>query len=168
MKRLYLLRHAKSSWDDAGLDDRDRPLAPRGHEATALMAAHLRSEQVAPALVLCSPARRAQETLEGIAEALGEDAAVQTEQELYGASSADLLERLRKLPDSVSSTLLIGHNPAIQRLAVTVARPGPLLERIERKYPTGALVTLELGGEWRDLAGNSGELVGFVRPKELR
>jgi phosphohistidine phosphatase len=71
MKRLYLLRHAKSSWDDPTLADRDRPLAPRGRRAARVIAEHLRREGIAPELVLCSPSRRAGQTLTGIAPGLG-------------------------------------------------------------------------------------------------
>ena len=73
-KHLYLLRHAKSSWDDPGLADRDRPLAPRGRRAAKAMGDHLRREHIAPAVVLCSSARRAEETLERIAPSLSDDA----------------------------------------------------------------------------------------------
>ena len=87
MKHLYLLRHAKSSWDDPALVDHERPLAPRGEKTTALLKKHLRRKQIAPALVLCSPARRVVETFLGIEPALGEDVSVQAERELYGASA---------------------------------------------------------------------------------
>lgn len=167
-KQLYLLRHAKSSWDDPALTDHDRPLAPRGRAATALLAAHLRRRGIAPALVLCSPAQRVAETLEGIAAALGEDVTIQTEQELYGASAADLLERLRRLGDAVPSAMLIGHNPAVQQLAVALGRGDECLTAVERKYPTGALATFALDGEWPELAADTVELVEFVRPKDLR
>src|SRR5436309_16089132 len=76
-KHLYLLRHAKSSWDEPGVPDHDRSLAPRGHRATKLLAEHLRRERIAPALVLCSSAKRALQTLEGIAP--GFDTVVQTQ-----------------------------------------------------------------------------------------
>jgi phosphohistidine phosphatase len=168
MKRLYLLRHAKSSWDDAALADRERPLALRGRAAVALLAAHLDSERVAPALVLCSPARRAQETLEGIAAALGEEASLQTERELYGASATDLLQRLRRISETFPSAMLIGHNPALQDLALSLARPDSRLERVEQKYPTGALAVLTVRGRWSELADGSATLVDFVRPKDLR
>lgn len=168
MKRLYLLRHAKSSWKDAGLADRERPLAPRGRAAMELLAPHLRRERVAPELVLCSPARRAQETLETIREALSGEVSVRTEPGMYGASAADLLERLREIPGAVHSVMLIGHNPALQQLAASLAHRDSGLERIERKYPTGALATLALSGDWRELAEGSATLVGFLRPKDLR
>ena len=93
MKQLFLLRHAKSSWDDSELADHDRPLAPRGRRAVKLIAEHLRREGVTPALVLCSSALRTRETLEGIASALGESISVQIEDELYAAPVRRLLER---------------------------------------------------------------------------
>src|SRR5919198_777243 len=100
-RRLHLLRHAKSSWKDP-----DRPLARRGRRAADAIARHMRDEAIAPELVLCSTARRARETCEGIGPALGA-APVRYEPELYGASAATLLERVRSLPDDVESVLLI-------------------------------------------------------------
>jgi phosphohistidine phosphatase len=168
MKYLYLLRHAKSSWDDPSLADHERPLAPRGEKTTKLLLKHLRHEQIAPALVLCSPAKRVVETFLGIEPALGEDVSVQAERELYGASAGDLLERIRAVPDTVPSAMLIGHNPAIQELATTLARGSKRLEKLERKYPTGALATFAFEGDWDSLAPESVQRVNFVRPKDLR
>jgi phosphohistidine phosphatase len=171
-KSLYLLRHAKSSWDEPELADHDRPLAPRGRRATKLVAGHIRREGIEPALVLCSSARRARETLDGISPALGEDVDaavdVQIEPELYGASAGELLERLRQIPDTVATAMLIGHNPGIQTLALSLAGSGEPLPKIERKYPTGALATLAFSGRWRDLEPGGGELTAFVGPKDLR
>jgi phosphohistidine phosphatase len=163
VKRLFLLRHAKSSWDEAGLADRDRPLAPRGRKATKVMARHLRDEKISPSLVLCSSARRTRETLEGV-DPGGE---VRVEDELYGASEAELLERLQGVPDTVESVMLIGHNPAIHELALSLAGGGERLADVERKFPTAALATLSVP-EWRDLRPGSAELLAFVTPKELR
>ena len=168
MKRLQLLRHAKSSWKEGDLPDRERPLAPRGRRATVLLSAHLREEQVAPEVVLCSVARRARETLEGIAPALGDGAMILIEDELYGASAASLLERLRALPDEVDRAMLVGHNPALQQLVVALARPGPFRVRVEAKYPTGALATLTFDGRWSELEAESASLAGYVTPKDLR
>src|SRR3954451_4780007 len=141
MKTLYLLRHAKSSWDHPGLADHDRPLAPRGRQAARLMADHLRAEQIVPALVLCSPARRTQETLEALTAAPGDDVPVRIEEDLYGASEEDLLEHLRALREDLDSAMLIGHNPGIQYLAVNLAAGGEALDQLRQKYPTGALAT---------------------------
>jgi phosphohistidine phosphatase len=155
-KHLFLLRHAKSSWDDPELADHDRPLAPRGQKASKAMGKYMRTEGIAPDLILCSSALRAQQTLELIA--LGDDdAKVLIEPELYGASASDLLERLRQLPDETTSAMLIGHNPAIQDLA-----------HIDGKYPTGALAVFSFDGPWSELAPGEAELVSFVTPKTLK
>jgi phosphohistidine phosphatase len=166
-KRLLLLRHAKSSWDDPKLTDHDRPLAPRGRRATKLIAEHLRRESVAPSLVLCSSARRTQETLERIAPALGEPVAVQIESDLYAAFEQRLLERLRALEEDVESVLLIGHNPSIERLALDLAGSGVKLADVRRKFPTGALATLEFSGPWQELGPGTATLADFVTPKQL-
>jgi phosphohistidine phosphatase len=167
MKRLYLLRHAKSSWDDPTLADHDRPLAPRGRRAAKVMAEHARRERIAPELVLCSPSRRTRQTLTLIAPGLEEGTDVQIKPELYAATAADLLEALRKVPDEVESVMLIGHNPGIQDLALSLARDRPEIARVRGKFPTAALATLELTASWRELAPRTAELVSFVKPKEL-
>ena len=160
-KRLLLLRHAKSSWDDPVLADCDRPLAARGRKAAKLIGAHLSREQIRISLVLCSSARRARETLD-LAAASGE---IQIERELYGASADQLLERLRRVPDEVDAVMLIGHNPAIQDLAVGLV--GGASELAVRKFPTGALATLTFTGPWRALKPSHAELAAFVTPREL-
>jgi phosphohistidine phosphatase len=161
------LRHAKSSWDEPGLADHDRPLAPRGHRATELMAAHLRREGIAPELVLCSSARRARETLDGVAPALGDDIQVQIEAELYHASERDLVDRLHAVPEVVESVMLIGHNPTIHALTLSLAGDGEDLASVARKYPTGALAILTFSGNWRELEPGAAKLAGFVKPKDL-
>jgi phosphohistidine phosphatase len=161
-KRLLLLRHAKSSWDDPALADHDRPLAARGRTAAQLIGAHLRRERIPVSLVLCSSARRARETLE-LVDPPGE---MQIEAELYGASRDQLLERVRQLPETSDSVMLIGHNPAIQELAACLAGDGG--ELVEQKFPTGALATLTFAGPWRALRPGGAELAAFVRPRELQ
>ncbi len=167
MKRLYLLRHAKSSWDDPALADYDRPLAPRGRHAARVMAEHLRRNGISPALVVCSPSRRTRQTLKRIASGLPESADFQIKSELYAASAADLLEVLHEVPDEVGSVMLIGHNPGIQDLALSLARGGPEVAPVRSKFPTAALATLELRGSWRELAAGTAELISFVKPKDL-
>ena len=167
MKRLLLLRHAKSSWDDPELADHDRPLAPRGRRAAELIAQHLDAEGLGPELVLCSSARRTRETLARIAPEFDPRAAVEVEGGLYAASADELLERLRAVDDAVRSVLLIGHNPGLQDLAVDLAGGGDELDAMRRKFPTAALATLEFDGAWRELEAGDAALVGFVTPKSL-
>ena len=147
VKQLFLLRHAKSSWEDPELADHDRPLAPRGRRAAKLIAEHLR-RQADRARSSCSARRRlrTRETLERIAPALGEDVPVQIEDELYAASEQVLLERVRAVEDGIESLLLIGHNPGVEQLALLLAGSGEKVAALARKYPTGALATLEFSG----------------------
>ncbi len=166
---LYVLRHAKSSWEDPGLEDHERPLAPRGRRAAKVLAEHVRSSGIEPRVVLCSSARRTRETLEGVAPP-GEWL---IEPDLYAASAGAVLARLQELPDAVESAMVIGHNPAMQVLVMRLAsmRDGPNedsgLGEIQRKFPTGSLATLSFGGAWRKLAPGNAELVAYVRPKQL-
>ena len=167
MHSLYLLRHAKSSWDDPTLADHDRPLAARGRRDAKLIARHLRGAGVDPELVLCSSAARTRETLELLRPALA-GATVMVEEELYGASSDDLLARLRLVPNTVGSVLLIGHNPGLHELALSLASGGDELERLEVKVPTAALATIALATTWSRLAPAGATLEAYVVPKQLR
>lgn len=171
-KQLFVLRHAKSSWDDPGLDDHERPLAARGRRATELLGKHLRANGIEPAQVLCSSARRTRETCEGVVPG----AEVSIEPDLYEASAEQLLERLRRVPEDTESVMVIGHNPALQMLALrlagangdnTGAGDSAKASELQRKFPTGALATLSFDCPWRDLSAGSAELVDFVRPRDL-
>ena len=165
MKLLYLLRHAKSSWDDPALADRDRPLAPRGVRAARQLAKHARREGIAPDVVLCSPALRARRTLELVEPGLGGQPDVLVAEELYGASAEDLLDRLRRLPDAVGSAMLVGHNPGLQELALTLA---PSAEQLRDSLPTGALATISVADEtWSQLQPGHAELLSLVVPRDL-
>jgi phosphohistidine phosphatase len=164
-QRLYLLRHAKSSWTDPRLADHDRPLTSRGRRAAKAIGRHLRDQGIEPEFVLCSPAIRARETLERIGPARH---GAHVEPELYGAGAGALLARLHEVPPAVASVMLIGHNPGMQQLALLLAHPGPELRELEAKFPTAALATLAFPGpDWRTLDRGTAELIGFVRPRDL-
>ncbi len=163
MRYLHVLRHAKSSWDDPGLEDHERPLAPRGRKACKRLAKHLRREGIQPELVLCSSSRRTRETLELIRPALG-DAVIAIEGGLYAAGCDRLLARLRELPETAGSVLLIGHNPGLQDLARTLA---PEVTRLAEKFPTCALATFALDAPWSRLGDAPATLVAYVVPREL-
>jgi phosphohistidine phosphatase len=168
MLRLYLLRHAKSSWKDRSLADRDRPLAGRGKRAAKDMSRHVEAEGIKPDLVLCSPARRTRETLERLHRALGDGVEAEIDETLYEASERDLFGRIRELPPEVGSVMLIGHNPGLEQLALALASEGDGLARLREKYPTAALATIDLPADsWSAIERGSGELVGYVRPADL-
>ena len=168
-KRLYVLRHAKSSWDDPGMDDHDRPLAPRGRRAVKVLNQHFRDQHIAPELVICSTSRRTRETLEGV-DPGGETS---IEPELYAASAKDLLARLRRVPAQTGSVMVIGHNPAMQLLVLRLAggqtrvREGSDFAAVQQKFPTGALATLTFACAWSELSPGSAELTGYARPKAI-
>jgi len=169
MRTLFLLRHAKSSWSDPTLPDRERPLAPRGRRDAQRVGEHLVRLAIVPDLVLCSSARRAGETLELVQTALWPTTSVLLEPQLYAASADHLLDRLRVVPDGVASVLVIGHNPGLQDLALRLASAGADLERLEAKFPTAALATLALPkATWSQLSRADAVLDAFVAPKQLR
>ena len=169
MTTLHLLRHAKSSWDDAMIPDHDRPLAPRGARAARRIAAHLPSAGIHPDLVLCSSSRRTLQTLEALRPALGETALVSIEPELYGADASEILERLRTVDAPMPQVLVIAHNPGLQDLAIELSGDGDaaLLNRLRTKFPTGALATFDVHVSWAELGRGNAHLTHLVTPKDL-
>jgi len=169
-RTIHLLRHAKSNWDDPGLADRQRSLAPRGRRATAAIRRYLEEEGVRPDLILCSPALRTLQTLEGIVGAL-EGVPVRVEEGIYFGGGAAVLGLLRSLPGSCPSAMVIGHNPTLEDLAMELLDPGadhdPSLRRMSYKYATGALATLEGPAAWSDLEPGRCRLISFVCPRDL-
>ena len=166
--RLWLLRHAKSSWDDPEMEDVDRPLAPRGARAADRMRDYLDAEDIRPELVLCSSALRTRETLARILPGLGPELTVRIEPSVYSFEADQLLERLREVPRDVGSVMLVGHNPAMQELAAVIAAEGDRLDELRRGFPTAALAELDLRvGSWRELAPGTGRLTRFIVPREL-
>jgi phosphohistidine phosphatase len=168
MHTLYLLRHAKSSWADPSLPDPERPLAPRGRRDAKRIAKHLVRLGIEPELVLCSAAERTRQTLELVRPAIDGTSKVRLEAELYGASSDELLGRLRAVPEAVASVMLIGHNPGLQDLALVLASDGAELGRLRAKFPTAALATLTLPKtSWSRLSQADALLAAYVVPKQL-
>ena len=169
MNSLYLLRHAKSSWDDPGLSDHDRPLAPRGRKAARRMALYLRKAKIRPQLVLCSSAARAVQTYDAISTALEGPVVVSVEDDLYGASDAGLLARLHEVADTVRAVLVVGHNPGLQDLALGLADDGNPTEvaRLGDKFPTCALANLDVPTTWDALGPGHAHLKSLVLPRDL-
>lgn len=173
MKSLYLLRHAKSSWNPPGVSDKDRNLNSRGIRACGFLADHFRENGIIPAAVWCSTAHRTRETLERIFNRAGWQAArthITYADELYLAAPDEIAAHLRLTEDSVNTVLLVGHNPGIEELArrLTGDDPGGHRAALERKYPTGGLADfLYNGAHWRGLADGSCTLRNFVTPRDL-
>ena len=171
VRTLFLLRHAKSSWADPTLDDHDRPLAPRGHRAARRIADHVRSQAVRPALVLCSSARRAQETLAALKPALGDQTEVVVSDDLYGADADEVLRQLGEVDRDIASVMIVGHNPGLHDLALELTGEGDeaAISQLHSNFPTGALATLQLGrASWNELAPGQAYLVNLVLPRPPR
>lgn len=167
MKRLGLLRHAKSDWDDVALRDFDRGLSERGRRGAALIGAHIAAQPVAWEFALASPAERVRRTLE--ASGLGLE--VRFDERAYLADAAMLIELLKEHGGTAEALLLVGHNPGLQELVfrlVDPARENGLFDKAAEKFPTAAFALLELDIEdWADISPGCGSLVEFARPRDL-
>jgi phosphohistidine phosphatase len=167
VKTLVLLRHAKSAWDDPTRADIDRPLNERGVAAAATVGRHLRSMRAKFDCVLVSAARRAVETWTLVAAELDHPPPPTVERTLYLCGRRALLTRLRALPETVSSAILVAHNPDLHDLACDLAKDGEAkdLARLREHFPTGALVQLRFDGTWGKLA--AARLESYTNPRQL-
>lgn len=168
-RQLLLLRHAKAVPGE-GMEDIDRPLAPRGEEAAERMGRYMAGHGLAPDLVLCSPARRTRQTWEIAAQALPATP-VHIIDALYDfGDGAELLAVLRRHGGSATRLLLVTHNPATQKLALSLAEPGHALLRrqIAEDYPTAGLAVLSFAtAGWEGVGAGQGRLEAFLRPRQL-
>ncbi len=174
VRQIFLLRHAKSSWAHAGVEDFERPLNERGIKAAAAMGHYMSRQGLLPDIVLCSPARRTRETLDGLKGGLGHVLAkvpVDFTDAIYEASFLDLLTALRGIDKEHKRVLMIGHCPGIAHLAsILVDRQGDAkaLAKLDDKFPTCALAVLNTGvKDWEELGQASCSLADFVRPTDL-
>lgn len=170
MKTLCLLRHAKSSWNQPGLADFERPLNARGRAACATMAHALRDRGLEPDLVLCSPAARTRETLACILDQTGWAPPVVHPAVLYPGDPGAVLGAIRAVPATAARLLVIGHNPGIHALALHLAAQSAddAARRLAAKFPTAALAVLSFGlTRWRDVAPGQGRLTAFLTPASL-
>ncbi|MCF6124995.1 histidine phosphatase family protein [Mesorhizobium sp. M7A.F.Ca.CA.001.07.2.1] len=171
MKQLLLLRHAKSSWDDPGLDDFDRPLAERGVKAARSIGRELAARGWLPDLALVSPALRTRDTWRLVAAEWPMEAPVEFVEALYEATAADILAELSKVKAATNTILLLGHNPGLEEFARRLAgsqSDGSARNRLEEKFPTAALARFTVDTDWTDLAFGGARLTHCLRPKDLR
>lgn len=170
MKRLAVLRHAKSSWDQQQLEDFARPLSARGREAAKRMGVELTRRGLGFDYVIASPAARVRETIDGVKEKFELPASVLFEQRIYLADEQQLLSIIRELSEDVRLPLIVGHNPGLERLIVELTREDEdhLRERVARKFPTGAFALLELPAtRWPEIKNGSGKIAELILPRDL-
>lgn len=168
MKRLYLLRHAKSGWTDPEQDDYERTLSPRGRRAAPLMGRYMQNLGYAPSIALCSPAQRTRETWAYIDAALECETVEDLQPELYLPEPRTLFNTIREIDDTHSSAIVISHNPGILTLALGLLGKGIRSANPFGKYPTAALAVFDFDiDSWAVLQVGRGTLIGYTRPKEL-
>ncbi len=171
MRRLLLMRHAKSSWDEPALADHDRPLAPRGLRDAPRMGRWLARKGLLPDRILCSTARRARQTCEAVCAELPAPPEPVILPQLYEFGRIrPLLDAIARHGGEARTLLVIGHNEALHELARHLATSGSegTMAEMHRKFPTAAVAVLELEGEdWPTALTRRGRLTRFMRPKML-
>ena len=171
MRRLILLRHAKSDWSRPDLPDHDRPLNPRGREAARKVGAYMARHALRPDLILASTATRVRETLDLVLPALKGAPKVVYEDRLYDADPDTLLRAARETPPAVPSLLIVAHNPGLADFAALLIATGDTAprQRLAEKFPTAALAVIDFPlSAWDKLHPKSGRLGRFVVPRALK
>ncbi len=161
MKRLMIIRHAKSDWADAGARDYDRPLNARGEHDALVMGRYLAEQGWKPQRVLCSPARRTRQTAALVlAQFAGDRPVVQWEEALYLASAAALLQAIRATASDIGTLAVIAHNPGVSHLFYHLC--GDQAEPM----PTCAVAVIDCAvSEWADV--HHGRCERFVSPQRI-
>ncbi|MEQ1644347.1 MAG: histidine phosphatase family protein [Pyrinomonadaceae bacterium] len=160
MKTLLILRHAKSSWDDASLSDFERPLNARGLRAAPFMGGLMRRRELIPETILSSPAMRARTTTELVQQAGAFDAEIKFDHDIYEASPGNLRQAISEIDNEFATALLVGHNPGIEGfIRYLTGKLEPM--------PTAALAMIELNVDsWSEVDDGCGKLTAVVRPRD--
>lgn len=169
MRRLILLRHAKSDWPK-DVADRDRPLADRGRAQAPLMGRYLAAELITPDLALVSSARRTQETWALFSAEFKESIPRRDEPRLYAATADAIIDVIKETPPDVRTLIAVGHNPGFHESAVLLTGHGDryAFARLREKFPTSALAVIDFAVEdWAEIADRDGRLDRYLTPKTL-
>ncbi|MGW1954563.1 SixA phosphatase family protein [Streptomyces sp. NPDC001920] len=164
LRRLVVLRHAKSAWPD-GVADHERPLAARGRRDAPVAGRLLAASDCLPDLAVCSTAVRARETWELASAQWGTPPPVRLDPRVYAAEVPELLSVVHEAPPEVETLLLIGHNPGLEELVLDLAGDGldDTLDEVRTKFPTSAIAVLAwYGTTWRALAPGTALLTGVM------
>jgi phosphohistidine phosphatase len=170
MRRLMLLRHAKSDWSAPGTRDHDRTLNPRGRECAPKMGAYMARHALVPDLIMASTATRVAETLELVLPAFEQPPRIVADRRLYEADAERLLAIVKEAPRAAHSLLLVGHNPGLGDLAATLIAAGDVetRQRLIEKFPTAGLAVIDFAvDDWTKLHFRGGRLDRFVVPRAL-
>lgn len=163
MKNLYLIRHAKSDWNDESKNDFDRGLNKRGKKAIFTMAKALKERKAVPDLILSSPAKRAKLTAKGLAKETGYSGKIKYIDALYMAEPKTVVEEIKKVNDKYKTLFVIGHNPEITELS------NILIDEYIDNVPTLGIVAIKLPiDHWKKLKFEKGKLKFFIYPKMFK
>jgi phosphohistidine phosphatase len=167
-RTLILLRHAKSDWPE-NASDHDRPLAERGRRDALAMGRWLRDAGYRPDRVLCSTALRTRQTWDLVQDGLGVEPPAEFEPRVYGATVQELVDVIGGAPAEAGTLLVIGHNPGLEYLSLTLAGDAPAedRERLRVKFPTASAAVFEWSGAWNEVAAGKTRLVRFMTPHDL-
>ncbi len=160
MKKLYLIRHAKSDWSNPTLDDFDRPLNKRGKKNASFMGEILKEKKTKPDLIISSPAYRARETTKKIAKKIGYLNEIMYNEHIYEASLKDILDIVTFIEDEYEEVFIVGHNPSLNMLAF-------YLIDFNDNIPTAGILEIEFYSyTWRKIGKKNAKLVSFEYPKK--
>jgi len=168
MRRLMLLRHAKSDWSSPGMPDRERPLNARGIADAHTMGIYLARHALVPDLILCSPAKRTRLTAEACVDGWPTAVEITYSDRLYEGAPETILSLIRANAPEVHALLVIGHNPGLHEAARMLVASGDVerRERLHEKFPTAALAVIDFPIDaWSKLHRQSGRLDRFVTPR---
>ncbi len=162
MKTLYLVRHAKSSWNNASMSDHARPLNDRGERDAPEMGNRLRKRAPQPPIIISSSAVRAETTATILAEAIDYPLSeLKIDERLYGAEADDVIAIIRELDDVIDCAMLVGHNPTFTDLI------NSLSESQMDEVPTCSMAILRFSTDtWSKIGETPGELLDFDYPKK--
>lgn len=161
MKTVCFIRHAKSSWDQAGLSDIDRPLNIRGKTTAPIMAKILADKDITPDLIISSPAKRARQTAKAFRKQYGMSKSdTQFEPSIYGGDEQNIFDILRKVDNSRETVFVFGHNPTMNYLAA-------LFSEDHIHVPTCGIMVVKLNiTDWKSLQPDHKGLQVFIYPKQ--
>ncbi len=166
-RRLLVVRHAKSAWPP-GVPDRDRPLGPRGLRDAPLMGRRIRELVGSVDVVMVSPTQRTQQTWALLNAELGHTGQIRTEQRIYDAWGAHMLDLVRDLPDDARTVLILGHEPGVSELVLGLAGAAhaDLRDVVATKFPTCAVALLTADRPWSAFAPGCASLESFTTPRD--
>ena len=162
MKNLFLLRHAKSSWDNAALGDFDRPLSKRGISNAIQLSEYIQKHSISFDLVLCSPSERTQSTLDLVLSSVDPIPVITLKESIYHASASNLSKLIMEQDEEINNLLIIGHNPGLHILTETLTNESIV------KFPTCAFAKITNFNQWKDIDAGILTLESLITHNELK